>query len=107
MLDHLEQSGRQRLVRQRCRSSRSRPAARNSMCPRSSATSPARTRSVLIAPYERMLDSGEPIDYARLSDDPRTPGSPSPPRSRRGCSPPPSHAAASLASRPSAAMAPP
>jgi hypothetical protein len=27
----------------------------------------ARTRAVLIAPYERMLDSGEPIDYARLT----------------------------------------
>lgn len=29
----------------------------------------ARTRAVLIAPYERMLDAGEPIDYARLSDE--------------------------------------
>ena len=28
----------------------------------------ARTRGVLVAPYEALLDSGEPIQYAELSN---------------------------------------
>jgi MinD-like ATPase involved in chromosome partitioning or flagellar assembly len=69
MLDHLEQSGRQRLVRQAVSIVSLPPSRKEIDIPAIERHFAARTRSVLIAPYERMLDSGEPIDYARLSDD--------------------------------------
>ena len=68
MLDHLEQSGRHRLVRQAVTvvsmppsRKRDRPAGR------SSEHFAARTRAVLLAPYERLIDTGEPIRYGGLA----------------------------------------
>jgi MinD-like ATPase involved in chromosome partitioning or flagellar assembly len=67
MLDHLDQTGRSELVR-RAVSVISMPAStkgadlaaiRNHFS--------ARTRTVLIAPYEPLLDSGEPIQYGQIS----------------------------------------
>jgi MinD-like ATPase involved in chromosome partitioning or flagellar assembly len=67
MLDHLDQTGRHELVR-RAVSVISMPAStkgadlaaiRNHFA--------ARTRTVLIAPYEPLLDSGEPIRYEEIS----------------------------------------
>jgi MinD-like ATPase involved in chromosome partitioning or flagellar assembly len=67
MLDHLEQTGRNELVR-RAVSVISLPAhtkgtdlaaIRNHFA--------ARTRAVLVAPYEPLLDSGEPIRYEEIS----------------------------------------
>jgi MinD-like ATPase involved in chromosome partitioning or flagellar assembly len=67
MLDHLDQTGRSELVR-RAVSVISMPAStkgtdlaaiRNHFS--------ARTRAVLIAPYEPLLDSGEPIQYGQIS----------------------------------------
>jgi MinD-like ATPase involved in chromosome partitioning or flagellar assembly len=69
MLDHLEQTGRQRLVRQAVSVVSMPPSRKEVDVPAIERHFAARTRSVLIAPYERMLDSGEPIDYARLSKD--------------------------------------
>jgi hypothetical protein len=69
MLDHLEQTGRQRLVRQAISIVSMPPSRKEVDVPAIERHFAARTRSVLIAPYERMLDSGEPIDYARLSKD--------------------------------------
>jgi MinD-like ATPase involved in chromosome partitioning or flagellar assembly len=69
MLDHLEQSGRQRLVRQAVSIVSLPPSRKELDVPAIERHFAARTRSVLIAPYERMLDSGEPIEYARLSDE--------------------------------------
>jgi MinD-like ATPase involved in chromosome partitioning or flagellar assembly len=67
MLDHLEQTGRQRLVRQAVSIVSLPPSRRELDVPAIERHFAARTRAVLIAPYERMLDTGEPIDYARLS----------------------------------------
>lgn len=69
MLDHLEQSGRQRLVRQAVSIVSLPPSRKELDIPAIERHFAARTRAVLIAPYERMLDSGEPIDYARLTTD--------------------------------------
>jgi MinD-like ATPase involved in chromosome partitioning or flagellar assembly len=69
MLDHLEQTGRQRLVRQAVTIVSMPPSRKELDIPAIERHFAARTRAVLVAPYERMLDSGEPIDYARLSNE--------------------------------------
>jgi MinD-like ATPase involved in chromosome partitioning or flagellar assembly len=69
MLDHLEQTGRQRLVRQAVSIVSLPPSRKELDIPAIQRHFAARTRAVLIAPYERMLDSGEPIDYARLTEE--------------------------------------
>jgi MinD-like ATPase involved in chromosome partitioning or flagellar assembly len=69
MLDHLEQTGRQRLVRQAVTIVSLPPSRKELDIPAIERHFASRTRAVLIAPYERMLDSGEPIDYARLSSE--------------------------------------
>ncbi|WP_415645644.1 chromosome partitioning protein [Stackebrandtia soli] len=67
MLDHLEQSGRTELVR-RAVTVVSMPAHRKDLdLPAVQRHFAARTRSVLLAPYEKLLDSGEPIRYGMLS----------------------------------------
>ncbi|WP_425304432.1 chromosome partitioning protein [Stackebrandtia albiflava] len=67
MLDHLEQSGRQQLVRQAV-TVVSMPAHRKDLdLPAVQRHFSARTRAVLLAPYEKLLDSGEPIRYGMLS----------------------------------------
>ncbi len=71
MLDHLEQTGRDQLVRQAV-TVVSMPASRKGVdLPAIQRHFAARTRQVLIAPYERLLDSGEPIRYGELSQDSR------------------------------------
>ncbi|GLZ77310.1 hypothetical protein Afil01_21170 [Actinorhabdospora filicis] len=66
-LDHLEQTGRQDLVR-RAVTVVSMPAHRKDLdLPAVQRHFAARTRQVLLAPYERLLDSGEPIRYGLLS----------------------------------------
>ncbi|MGH9119434.1 MAG: MinD/ParA family ATP-binding protein, partial [Acidimicrobiales bacterium] len=67
MLDHLEQTGRHQLVRKAV-TVVSMPASRKDIdLPSIQRHFGSRTRSVLIAPYERLLDSGEPIRYGLLS----------------------------------------
>jgi MinD-like ATPase involved in chromosome partitioning or flagellar assembly len=67
MLDHLEQTGRHQLVRQAV-TVVSMPASRKGLdLPAIQRHFAARTRGVLVAPYERLLDSGEPIRYGELS----------------------------------------
>jgi MinD-like ATPase involved in chromosome partitioning or flagellar assembly len=67
MLDHLEQSGRRELVREAV-SVVSMPAHRKDLdLPAVQRHFAARTRAVLLAPYEKLLDSGEPIRYSLLS----------------------------------------
>ncbi len=69
MLDHLEQTGRDQLVRQAI-TVVSMPASRKDMdLPAIQRHFAARTRQVLVAPYEPLLDSGEPIRYGELSQD--------------------------------------
>jgi len=66
-LDHLEQTGRQDLVR-RAVTVVSMPAHRKDLdLPAVQRHFAARTRQVLLAPYEKLLDSGEPIRYGMLS----------------------------------------
>ncbi len=67
MLDHLEQSGRQRLVRQAVTVVSMPPSRKEIDLPAIQAHFAARTRAVLLAPYERLIDSGEPLRYAALS----------------------------------------
>jgi MinD-like ATPase involved in chromosome partitioning or flagellar assembly len=67
MLDHLEQSGRQRLVRQAVTVVSMPPSRKEIDLPAIRAHFAARTRAVLLAPYERLLDTGEPIRYGQLS----------------------------------------
>ena len=68
MLDHLEQSGRQRLVRQAI-SVVTMPTTRKDIdLPAIQRHFAARTRAVLLAPYEKLIDSGEPIRYGQLSN---------------------------------------
>jgi MinD-like ATPase involved in chromosome partitioning or flagellar assembly len=67
MLDHLEQSGRQRLVRQAVTVVSMPPSRREIDLPPIERHFAARTRTVLLAPYERLIDTGEPIRYAQLS----------------------------------------
>jgi MinD-like ATPase involved in chromosome partitioning or flagellar assembly len=67
MLDHLDQNGRHDLVR-RSVSVISMPASTKGVdLPAIRAHFAARTRAVLTAPYEPLLDSGEPIRYGELS----------------------------------------
>ncbi|GAB3226349.1 hypothetical protein GCM10027447_16450 [Glycomyces halotolerans] len=67
MLDHLEQTGRRELVRGAV-SVVSMPAHRKDVdLPAVQRHFAARTRAVLLAPYEKLLDSGEPIRYDALS----------------------------------------
>lgn len=67
MLDHLEQSGRRDLVRHAV-TVVSMPAHRKDLdLPAVQRHFAARTRAVLLAPYEKLLDSGEPIRYGMLS----------------------------------------
>ncbi|GAB3647538.1 hypothetical protein GCM10028833_11500 [Glycomyces tarimensis] len=67
MLDHLEQTGRRDLVRNAV-SVVSMPAHRKDVdLPAVQRHFAARTRAVLLAPYEKLLDSGEPIRYEALS----------------------------------------
>jgi MinD-like ATPase involved in chromosome partitioning or flagellar assembly len=66
MLDHLEQTGRQRLVRQAV-SVVTMPTTRKDIdLPAIQRHFAARTRAVLLAPYEKVIDSGEPIRYGAL-----------------------------------------
>jgi MinD-like ATPase involved in chromosome partitioning or flagellar assembly len=67
MLDHLEKSGRQRLVRQAVTVVSMPPSRKDIDLPAIQRHFAARTRSVLLAPYERLIDSGEPIRYGLLS----------------------------------------
>ncbi|MEV8514955.1 chromosome partitioning protein [Dactylosporangium sp. NPDC051484] len=67
MLDHLEQHGRQRLVRQAVTVVSMPPSRRHVDVPAITRHFAARTRIVLIVPYERFIDSGEPIHYPGLS----------------------------------------
>jgi MinD-like ATPase involved in chromosome partitioning or flagellar assembly len=67
MLDHLDQTGRHDLVRDAV-SVISMPASTKGVdLPAIRAHFAARTRVVLTAPYEPLLDSGEPIRYEDLS----------------------------------------
>jgi MinD-like ATPase involved in chromosome partitioning or flagellar assembly len=71
MLDHLEQTGRDQLVRQAV-SVVAMPASRKGVdLPAIQRHFAARTRQVLEAPYERLLDSGEPIRYGEITQDSR------------------------------------
>lgn len=66
-LDHLEQTGRRDLVR-RAVTVVSMPAHRKDVdLPAVQRHFAARTRAVMLAPYEKLLDSGEPIRYDLLS----------------------------------------
>jgi len=67
MLDHLEQHGRHRLVRQAVTVVSMPPSRRELDIPAIVRHFAARTRTVLLAPYDRILDSGEPIRYPQLS----------------------------------------
>ncbi|MEU0553979.1 chromosome partitioning protein [Dactylosporangium sp. NPDC006015] len=67
MLDHLEQHGRQRLVRQAVTVVSMPPSRRHLDIPAITRHFAARTRTVLLAPYERFIDSGEPIRYGGLT----------------------------------------
>jgi MinD-like ATPase involved in chromosome partitioning or flagellar assembly len=67
MLDHLEQSGRHRLVRQAVTVVSMPPSRKDIDLPAIQRHFAARTRAVLLAPYERLIDSGEPIRYGLLS----------------------------------------
>ncbi|QDY11375.1 chromosome partitioning protein [Micromonospora sp. HM134] len=67
MLDHLEQSGRHRLVRQAVTVVSMPPSRKEIDLPAIQEHFAARTRAVLLAPYERLIDTGEPIRYGGLS----------------------------------------
>ncbi|MEV0609730.1 chromosome partitioning protein [Polymorphospora rubra] len=67
MLDHLEQTGRQRLVRQAITVVSMPPSRKEIDLPAIEQHFAARTRAVLLAPYERLIDSGEPVRYGQLS----------------------------------------
>ncbi|WP_353051008.1 chromosome partitioning protein [Actinoplanes sp. NBRC 101535] len=71
MLDHLEQSGRRRLVRQAVTVVTMPPTRKDIDLPAIEKHFAARTRAVLLAPYEKLVDSGEPIRYGELSADTR------------------------------------
>jgi MinD-like ATPase involved in chromosome partitioning or flagellar assembly len=71
MLDHLEQSGRQRLVRQAVSVVSMPPTRKDIDLPAIQRHFAARTRAVLLAPYEKLIDSGEPLRYGQLSNQTR------------------------------------
>ena len=72
MLDHLEQTGRHRLVRQAVTVVTMPPSRREIDLPPIEQHFAARTRAVLLAPYERLIDSGEPLQYGQLTSATRT-----------------------------------
>ena len=74
MLDHLEQSGRHRLVRQAVTVVSMPPSRKEIDLPAIQEHFAARTRAVLLAPYERLIDTGEPIRYGGSPRPPGTPG---------------------------------
>jgi MinD-like ATPase involved in chromosome partitioning or flagellar assembly len=67
MLDHLEQQGLHRLVRQAVTVVSMPPSRRELDIPAIMQHFAARTRTVLLAPYERLIDSGEPMRYNQMS----------------------------------------
>ncbi|MFC0563284.1 chromosome partitioning protein [Plantactinospora siamensis] len=67
MLDHLEQSGRHRLVRQAVTVVSMPPSRKEIDLPAIERHFAARTRAVLLAPYERLIDTGEPMRYGQLT----------------------------------------
>ncbi len=67
MLDHLEQTGRHQLVRRAVTVVSMPPSRKDIDLPAIQRHFSARTRSVLLAPYEGLVDSGEPIRYSLLS----------------------------------------
>ncbi|MEV4623381.1 chromosome partitioning protein [Asanoa sp. NPDC049573] len=71
MLDHLEQTGRHRLVRQAVTVVSMPPSRREIDLPPIESHFAARTRAVLLAPYERLIDTGEPIRYTGISKESR------------------------------------
>ncbi len=68
MLDHLEQTGRSSLVRHAVTVVSMPPSRRGLDLPAIERHFSARTRAVLIAPYEPIIDSGEPIHYENISN---------------------------------------
>jgi MinD-like ATPase involved in chromosome partitioning or flagellar assembly len=72
MLDHLEQTGRHRLVRQAVTVVSMPPSRREIDLPPIERHFAARTRAVLLAPYERLIDAGEPMRYGELTTASRT-----------------------------------
>ena len=68
MLDHLEESGRTRLVRQAVTVVSIPPRAKDIDLPPIQRHFEARTRAVLLAPYDRLIDTGEPMRYGQLSN---------------------------------------
>jgi MinD-like ATPase involved in chromosome partitioning or flagellar assembly len=71
MLDYLEQQGLHRLVRQAVSVVSMPPSRRELDIPAIIQHFAARTRTVLLAPYERVIDSGEPLRYNALSSSTR------------------------------------
>ncbi|WP_189169685.1 chromosome partitioning protein [Pilimelia anulata] len=67
MLDHLEQTGRRRLVRQAVTVVSMPPTRKDIDLPAIQEHFAARTRAVLLAPYEKLVDSGEPVRYGQLT----------------------------------------
>jgi MinD-like ATPase involved in chromosome partitioning or flagellar assembly len=71
MLDHLDQQGRHRLVRQAVTVVSMPPSRRDLDVPAITRHFAARTRTVLLAPYEPLIDTGEPLRYGQLSSSTR------------------------------------
>jgi MinD-like ATPase involved in chromosome partitioning or flagellar assembly len=67
MLDHLDQTGRSELVRNAVTVVSMPPSTKGTDLPAIERHFRARTRAVRIAPYDPLLDSGEPIRYGELS----------------------------------------
>ena len=67
MLDHLEQTGRHQLVRRAVTVVSMPPSRKDIDLPAIQRHFTARTRAVLLAPYEPLVDSGEPIRYSLLT----------------------------------------
>ncbi|NUO59737.1 MAG: chromosome partitioning protein [Hamadaea sp.] len=67
MLDHLEQTGRVRTVRNAVTVISMPQSQRELDVPSIERHFASRTRAVLRVPYERIIDTGEPIAYTRLS----------------------------------------
>ncbi len=67
MLDHLEQTGRHQLVRRAVSVVSMPPSRKDIDLPAIQRHFSARTRAVLLAPYEGLIDSGEPIRYSLLT----------------------------------------
>jgi MinD-like ATPase involved in chromosome partitioning or flagellar assembly len=72
MLDHLDQTGRHELVRRAVTVVALAATKKDVDLQAIQRHFAARTRAVLLAPYERLLDSGEPIRYEELSSRTRT-----------------------------------